>query len=153
MTFSRPRPMEPADRNFVVKSWLESFSKSAMAKLISLAGRESAPREVWSANRDYFETWNDLINGLVDRGRTLIVEDDAGLIAGFLVYEPWESSIVVHYVYTRLPHRRMGVARQLVREIPAGPVYYTHRNRGIHKIPPGWQFTIRPLLSVLREAA
>ncbi len=52
-------------------------------------------------------------------------------------------------------YRKQGVARLLVGNVPMdeGFVFYTHRSRGVTKIPDGWQFTIRPLLTLLQEAA
>jgi hypothetical protein len=51
--------------------------------------------------------------------------------------------------YTRLPNRKMGLASRMIQELPGGPVIYTHRSRGLARVPEGWQFTLRPLLAIL----
>jgi GNAT superfamily N-acetyltransferase len=152
------RPMRPGERAFVAKSWVESFASSALSKLVSHSGTEGRTDDFWRPNPEYWACWNALVNSLLDRCITIVAadSDDGGpaLVAGFLCWEPWESAVAVHYVYTRLSYRKLGVARALVSELPGGPVYYTHRSRGIARPPEGWQFSIRPLLDTRpREAA
>ena len=149
------RPMAPGDRAWCAKSWVESYASSAMARLISLSGTLGDPQRAWHVSGEYWEAWNGLVNTLLDRGLVTVAVDDMGLLAGFVCWEPWESAVAVHYLYVRLMHRKLGVARQLIEELPRGPVIYTHRSRGLARVPPGWTYSIRPLLGAVRakEAA
>lgn len=141
---------EPGERAFLAKSWVESFSSSEMAQLISLAGARAERGRGWRVTSEYWTTWNALVNALLDRARTSVALDDAGLLAGFLCWEPWEGAACVHYVYTRLMHRGVGLARTLCAELPRGAVLYTHRSRGVTRVPEGWQYTLRPLIGAIR---
>lgn len=141
---------EAGERAFVAKSWVESFSSSEMARLISHAGSLGNPHGGWRASQEYWSTWNPLVDALLARARTTVLLDDAGLIAAFICWEPWEGAPCVHYVYVRLMYRRQRLASRLVGELPRGLVYYTHRSRGVTKIPDGWVYTLRPLIGAVR---
>lgn len=150
--FSR-RPMREDERSFVAKSWVESHASAAMARVVSLEGTLGDPHRGWTANHEYWQTWNGLVNHLLDRARTVVFLDDAGLIAGFMCWQPWDTGVAVHYLYVRLMYRKLGLARLMAAELPAGPTYYTHRSRGVTRVPEGWRFSLRPIFDLLREAA
>lgn len=148
MQFTR-RPMADNERSFVAKSWVDSHAQSPMARVISLSGTLGDPDRAWTPNKEYWSTWNGLVNALLDRCTTTVLVDDADLIAGFICWAPWESSVAVHYVYVRLMYRKTGLAKLLVQDLPRGEVFYTHRSRGITKIPEGWHYSIRPIFDRL----
>ena len=151
MTEFTRRPMRDDERGFVAKSWVESHSTSASARIISLQGTLGDPGRAWKPSREYWATWNALVDRLLDRCRTTVLEDDAGLVAAFVCWQPWETGVAVHYIYVRLMYRKTGLAKALATFAEAGPVVYTHRSRGITKIPEGWQYSVRPLFELLRE--
>lgn len=137
-----------SERAFICKSWVESFKTSALARLVSQGGITHEESRAWEPSLGYFVTWNALASSLVTRSRVRVA-DDEGVIAGFMVWEPWDSSHVVHYVYVRPAYRGKGVARSLLNEVPAGTTYFTHRSRGLRRIPPGFIFTLAPLFGAV----
>lgn len=145
------KPANVGERAFVARSWVESFAESTMAKLVTFAGLVPDARAGWNAGPGYWRTWNGLVNGLVDRAHILVAEDD-GLIAGFACWEPWGDGVALHYVYVRASYRRRGVARDLLAKLPAGPVVFTHRSRGVRTVPESWRYSLAPLL-MTKEAA
>ena len=153
MTLFTQRPMgdAPGERGFCAKSWVESFSSSAMAELVSRQGAATGSATRWTVGQEYWSTWHALVDALLDRGRTTVMVDEDGLLAGFLCWEPWDSAVCVHYVYVRALHRKRGVARLLLEALPGGPRYYTHRSRGIARVPEGWTYTLRPLIGAVRQ--
>ncbi len=151
----RPLSDVPGERAFIARSWVESYALSDTAKLCSYAGccpwLQGAR---WEASVSYWSTWNALVNELIDRG-TVTVAEERGVVAGFLVSEPWGDATAVHYVYTRLSWRSQGIARKLVDTLPVGPVIFTHRSRSVHVVPQHWRFSLAPLFGVMegRRAA
>ena len=114
--------------------------------------RVSRPDD-WTAPPEYWATWHAVVDRLLARGICTVAVEQ-GLLAGFVCWEPWESKIAVHYCYVRWMYRQLGVARGLLDTLPRGETVYTHRSRTLAKVPEGWQFSLRPLLSVgHREAA
>lgn len=120
------RPMAPADRNFVRKSWLRSYAASAQARI---------------AGRAYWTGHHDLIERLLERAsvRVACSSTHAGTIVGFACVG-WPSTL--HYVYVREEFRRYGVARRLLADLPAG-VTYSHRSDMVSAlpVPDGWFFS------------
>lgn len=147
------RPMNPAvagERAFVLRSWVESYATSALAKVITHAGNAGPVEREWRPSPAYWRTWNALVSALADRGRVLVAED-AGLIAGFMCWEPWDDFVAIHYIYTRLSYRKQGVARTLLGHLPAGPAVFTHRSRGVRGVPETWRFSMAPLFGVFER--
>lgn len=151
------RALDPAiagERAFVARSWVESFGKSQQAKLLTFGGNLPDRGDTWTPGAGYWRTWHALVDALLERAHVIVAED-AGLIAGFLCWEPWDGAAAVHYVYTRLSYRGQGVAAALVGQVPAGPTLYTHRSRGLRAVPATWRFSMAPLFGVVerKEAA
>jgi hypothetical protein len=139
------RRMSAGDRAWCAKSWVESYASSPMARLISLNGTLGDPQRHWRVSGEYWEDQNALVSCLLDECTTSVVVDDLGLLAGFVCWEPWEMGVHVCYIYVRLMHRTRGVAKLLESSLPRGQRYFTHRSRGLTRIPDGWTYTLRPL--------
>jgi hypothetical protein len=136
----------PGEYGFCHKSWVESFASSPLAAILSLSGRLPREEEQWAPAPDYFHTWKPLVSHLLDTCHVRVSQNLEGLVAGFLVWEMTGSGTVVHYLYVRMGERGRGVAKALISELPGGPVTYTHRSRGLTQTPPGWRYSIGPLI-------
>lgn len=151
------RPMDlgaAGERSFIAKSWVESFSSSALAQYITFQGTFSNNRAPWQPSQEYWDTWNAIVGGLLESAHVTVADED-GLIAGFICWELGDDGVVVHYLYVRLMMRGQGVARALVESLPAGNVQFTHRSRGVRRVPSEWRFSLEPLMATRRgkEAA
>lgn len=123
------------DLVFVRSSWLRSYASSEFSHMISKrdAKAEEASQIYWSGQRL-------LINSILSRAECLVEEDTAGLIAGWIVFEP---SHTLHYSYVRMISRRQGVFRRLcdVSKLEKD-VIMSHWPRGMQRdrLPPTWRF-------------
>lgn len=151
------RPLNPAiagERSFVVRSWVESYGTSNMAKSLTFNGLLPRHDREWRPGNAYWRLWNPLVDVLVKRARVTVAEDN-GLVAGFMCWEPWDGSAALHYIYTRLSYRGQGVARDLLGILPSGPIVFTHRSRAVRSVPESWRYSLAPLFGVQerKEAA
>lgn len=107
------REYTDADRSYVISTWLHSYWKAAAVPGKTV--RATFHRELDAAIKE------SLTNGM----RVRIAYDDTApaVIVGWIAFGP---GAVLHYVYTRGPFRRSGVATALATGV--GPFQrYTHR--------------------------
>lgn len=145
----------PGEREFLAKSWVESFSSSDLAKLVTFQGIcPSGERAPWKPSDEYWAEWNRMVNALLEEERVdIAVDKDYPLtIAGFCCWELVDAGPRIHYLYVRQQNRRRGIARALVNQLPSGPVTFTHRSRSVHKIPEGWRYVPPPIWRGRRAA-
>ena len=93
--------MRPDERSYVLDSWRRSLDRRARRSRSTHAAADE-DREA-----------------LADTQR-VVVADDGPAILGWCCFTSLPSGPIVHYVYTRAPHRRQGIARQLLEPAGAG---------------------------------
>lgn len=138
------REMAETDRNFVVHSWLQTFSHTAEA-------RHSYDSRIFQFNVDY----NRVIDGILSRSRVVIASlaENHDVIAGWMCVENMDGDAwiskdgvfppTLHYVLVKKGFREIGVAGQLLRGLDALPLAYTHMTgpaRRRLRIPETWAF-------------
>lgn len=121
------RPVAPDELSFVLDSWLKSYRGSPWAGVLR--------------NNRYFEETRGTIEDLLARGAKLnaCVVEETQRIVGFICNESKDLQACIHYVYVKDPYRRLGVAKELVRQATEGSrfVFYTFRTRASKFILPG----------------
>ncbi len=113
---------------FVIPSWLSSYSRSLVVKWMRGDARYGTGRQrYWSSQRDRIEKI------LGTPGVRVVVATVDGLNAGFSVEQRTDNTL--HYVYVKEAFRQQGIAKRLVgwiNEAPDGQiVVLTH-------LPPPW---------------
>lgn len=119
------------DFSYVIKSWINSYRSSPIARSL----------------RDcYFLSWKRVVSEHL-RTATMslaVLRDDPFVIIGYVVYEPSGAATLpstVHYVYVRDDWRRRGVARWMLEPMSLSEgTQYTHTPNPVITIPKGWQF-------------
>lgn len=112
------RPLDAADRGYVLFSFRESAKKAP--------GLDRVPWAYFKATtgRDFERVLDDATT------RVLGAYDDADQLLGWLVMTPGKRVSAVHWVYTKHKHRREGVMTALLEAAELGPRFvYTHRAR------------------------
>lgn len=122
------REMGPADRNYVMSSWLRSYASKC---------RDS--RE-YAQHSDFCDDYASVVRGLLARSKVFVagLADAPDVIAGWAA---WEGE-VLHYVVTKPNFRRLGVATWLLQDFRELPVVFTHRTSDATrcKIPEAWTY-------------
>lgn len=152
------RPMRDEDHDFVLSTWLLSFSNSARAlevtphdgsghtrvcescgqhRLRRVARRGSGGQ--WRAGALYWREQRALIERLVASSNVTVLEQD-GLIDAWIC-RAWQRP-VVHYLYVRRSERCRGLARRLCMGLESSAVEYTHWRPGIdaRRLPESWRY-------------
>lgn len=106
-----------------------------------------------------------LLETLLSRGSVAILcyDDDEDTILSWACVEMFDNSLILHYVYTKQPFRRMGLAKKLLKKLMDAEepehTFYTHKTaslfpledrlneQGIHfhpymlwlTLPAGWE--------------
>ena len=129
----------PADRVFVISSWLDSYRDSDTAGMIAMS--------------DWYAVMWPQVEKVIDRfgARTIVAHDTDEHLYGFISADATTKPPLVFYCYVKAPYRRWepkrGYARQLFAAIgidPAKPFDYSYKTREIgrlaNKIPlASWQ--------------
>lgn len=101
------RPFEPSDRNFILKTWLRSYRRM----------QPFAPDDL------YYPNQQQVIDSIFQSPSAKCViacdEEKPEFIFGFAVGEHLTTTddrepLVMHYTFTKLMYRRLGVARELL---------------------------------------
>lgn len=108
------REMAPADRNYIVHSWLQTFSHSAEA-------RHAYDGRIYHFNVDY----NRVIDGILGRSKVLVacLPENHDVVVGWVCVE----ADTLHYVLVKPNFRECGVAGRLLDGMDALPLAYTHK--------------------------
>lgn len=120
----RIRPAKPDDMAFVLDAWRRSY--------------EDAPA-VRGADREHYRIeMTRAIRRICDHAEVRVACDpsDEDTLVGFVAFTGGE----LHYAYVKKDFRGMGVAKQLLSEVPV--VAYTFRSNNARP-PQGWRFTPR----------
>ena len=110
--------MQPADQNFLKKTWINNFQRSSFANKINPAV--------------YKKYHSLLVDHCLDNAFSLVachkdIEDE---IMGFLCFEDYEHILGIHYIFTKKAYRKYGIGSAMVNEIlnliPDKPLFYSH---------------------------
>lgn len=97
------RQAEPDDINFIYATWLKSYRASRLARSIDAD--------------TYYSGEHYLIDKLLADASVLVASDvdDGKHIYGYLVFERTSDKNIVHYVYTKMVYRSMGIASEMLK--------------------------------------
>lgn len=107
----------PADFNFIMNSWTESYRRSSFARLI--------PKYTFHTNH------HDLMEKTLENSSFLcaVSNDDPNQIFGWVCFEPNEKTL--HYIYVKHPFRDLGIAKKLLEQSTGTEeVTFTHLPEG-----------------------
>lgn len=90
------RKLSPSDEPFLYATWLRSYASSDHAKRLG---------------RSYWEIERRIITGLLTRCDVVVVceNDDFDHIIAYVVYEAKGGKTTIHYAYTKMLYREMGI--------------------------------------------
>ena len=99
------RPGTSQDEAFILATWLRSFRHGSM-----FARRLT--------NDVFFSNHHPIVTDILARAeiQMAVLEDDPGVIIGYLVTERQKDTWVLHFAYTKKDFRRMRVLSQLLEE-------------------------------------
>ena len=147
------------DRSFITSSWLQSFASSDVALLatekdeshtvacaacnhrsLRTSGSRGGITRV-HAGQAYWACQRRLIERLLATCNVAVVENEDGLIDGWVCREPTRD--IVHFWYVRASSRGRGVAKAMLEDIWNKAVMYTHKTRGLDtsRLPKSWRFS------------
>lgn len=114
------RPMQPSDVSLVMESWLGTWKTARAAGCIP--------------NNLFDQVQTALIDQLLVRGMHIDVitpSNRPSQVMGWIAYEPDPKSpgkSIIHYVFTKAPFRRRGIAATLIARVGNGDgrFVYTH---------------------------
>jgi len=135
------RPACDADRGFILNSWVRSYAKRAVAGIPQ--SRIGPPR----TDPDVYMDGQNRVSEVILGRSTATVAcscDDDDQIFGYIVYELPDT---LHYIYVKVPFRRLGIGRLLVSSSGLGEskrVYSTHWGPSIPKIFDGIEISYNP---------
>jgi len=114
------RELKPTDFDYISKSVVDSFLNNS--------------REAQKVNKEAYKRshW-DIVQGLLANAKTLVLcdEQDNDLIYGFVIYDHFPLSDVLHYFYLRNDFRGKGFAKKLILCIKKNEVLaYSHLTDG-----------------------
>ena len=102
-------------RNFVIDTWIRSYRKSPYSKGI--------PTQI------YYPYQRAIIESLIDQSQTLVASNinDEDQLIGYICFEKTTPPIL-HYLYVKKIFRRLGVAKQMLKQIDQGDLLlYSHK--------------------------
>lgn len=90
------------DIPFITSSWLRSYRDGYLVRAIP--------------NTVYYYQHHKILEHLLPRSIVLVAcnEQDPDQILGWICAEVIDTALVVHYVYTKQPFRKFGIAKRLV---------------------------------------
>lgn len=93
-----------SDRLYIRRTWLDNYRSSALGVGLGAAL--------------FDRLWGRIVDGILARAKVAVIcdtetPDAPDALLGFIVWEPG-TVVVIHYIYTRFPVRRSGVARRLM---------------------------------------
>lgn len=114
------------DAAFIFSTWLRSY-----------AGSSYFARKI--PRKTFFAYHHQIIERIIARNATVLVatpEDDPSTILGYLVHE----GPVLHYIYTKGPFRRLGIASRLIKEsgLDLNKSQFTHWTYDADDLLPLW---------------
>lgn len=107
-----------SDESLIYSSWLNGARNSGVNKRIPTS--------------NFFEAQKRKVGRLLSRASVVVAcnTEDFDHVYGYVVFEQLPQATALHYLYTKLPYRHLGVARRLLasamRRVPASAVAVTH---------------------------
>jgi hypothetical protein len=134
---SNLRPISDEDESFIYSSWLKSYRNSDFAKHIT--------------NDIYFEQHADIIKNLLAKSQVVVAvsKEDPNHIYGFAVVEQVVPGVYcLHYVYTKYPFRKFGIAKEMVssiiNELGTKPVLISHAPKFLKHVTDRFKLVYNP---------
>jgi len=93
------RPPTPDDLTFIMSSWLKSYRNSDFANFLS--------------NDVYYKSHAIVIQEILDRSNVAMIVDpqDPNHLYGYIVFENFKGSFVLHYIYIKYAYRNLGLCK------------------------------------------
>lgn len=134
----RIRVATEADINFIFNSWLKCYRHSVFAKQMQ--------------NEVYFDAQHKLIEALLKRCTVLIACNDADVsqIYSYGVGEKVDGQLVVHFIYTKEPYRKLGVALTLLEALghkDGSAYFFTHKTHQSERLEKKHPLVYHPYLA------
>lgn len=121
--------MRESDRNFVLSSWLRSYSAK------SFDARDYGERRT-----QFFDDYVHVVRSLLARSQVIVacLREEPDVVIGWMAIE----GDALHYVLVKPRWRQLGVARWMLEDYASTPVVFTHMTRDASRcpIPPTWTF-------------
>jgi len=127
------RPMAQGDFDWVAYCFLSANRRSPAGMAMGAHRDHEAQRRYWVGQERIVHKLLDVCNVTVAEA---VGENGVPVLVGFAVWEPG----VIHYVLTRRGFQRMGIALDLLANVPSqGVTLYSHQPsiRGL-PVPAGW---------------
>ena len=126
------RPGRGGDRSFIINSWVRSYAKRAIADSPQPGGI-GPPRTEAAV---YVSSQNRLVERLLARSDILVAcgREDSDQIFGYIAYE---DPNLLHYLYVKIPFRRLGIGRLLTSSVLDNfprAVVVTHWSPSVQKV-------------------
>ena len=131
------RDFDPGDTNFIFHTWLKSYRKRV----------HTCP------DRLYFPYQQALIARLCQRSRCTVAcnKTDPSFILGYAIAQPFRNAadlkepLVVHFAFTKLSYRRLGILRALLIQlgwVPGRPIHVSHWTFACREIEEAGKFVL-----------
>lgn len=117
------RGPQPGDIPFLTNSWLRSYKGSPAVRGMD--------------NDLFYHFHHKVLETLLTRSSVVIVsyDDDPSFIMAWACVEVYDKSLIVHYMYTKKPFRKQGLAKKILAQLreTEGPdsVFYTHKTKDL----------------------
>jgi hypothetical protein len=112
------------DKNFIFNSWLKDYRESLFT--------------VHVPDSIYYKHHADLIQQLLGKSYVAVLcnPEDPTLIFGYVVYQPYNEHVIVHYLYVKGIYRQFGLATKLlasITDVKKKTIYTSHLTEPIFK--------------------
>ena len=117
------RPASLADLNFITDTWMRSFRRSITMRDMN--------------SQEYFVRQRPVMESLLARSTVFVGEEPrSGELVSYIVFERKQSGCVVHWLYTKLVFRNLGIGASMLEAAAKGdsPIYYTHKPTAIYGV-------------------
>lgn len=117
------RPARNSDVNFILSAWLKSYYN---ALKFYASGSIKVP---YPKDDIFFQGHQARIKGLMAshgvESMVCVAPDDEDQIIGWIVFD----KACVHYVYVKHLYQRMGVSKELMKNLPVSVKAYSHHTK------------------------
>jgi hypothetical protein len=128
------REATPSDINFILNSWLKSYRcHEDMTRM---------------SNEDYYKYYKAHIVELLQKSGIKISceQDDHNFIYGYICYDLLKDNLIIHYIYTRYSHRKLGIANGLISSLDKKELWCTSANRIFDELKAKYKIQYNPYI-------
>lgn len=111
------------DKNFIFNSWLKEYRNSLFATanvspFINQNGKADLHR-LSVPDSIYYKHHAIIIQNLLESSYVLVLcnPENEDHIFGYIVYQPYNEHVIVHFLYIKSLYRRFGLAKKLLSDI------------------------------------